>query len=355
MATTFVNSADSHVIEPAELWLANMPASLRDRAPHTKREPRRGREYEVIYVDDRAVRYEPPGFQDRMRPPGAYDPAARMSDLDEQGIWAELLFPSVGLWCYLIETPQVAIAAARTYNDWLLDTFMKRSERYLGTAMIPLVDIADAVGEIERAAGLGYRGALLPATPPTPYNDERYGPVFAALVETGMTPCLHVGTGSDPMVTRGAGGAIINYTETFFPMMRSTLNFVASGIFDRHPSLHLFCVEGGASWLPGLMERMDEAAREHADWVKPKLSGMPSEVIREHVHATFQHDKAVLLTLEVTGVESIVWGSDYPHLEGTWPDTKRILDDIFDGVDDATRRAITGGTLGERFGVVAPV
>jgi predicted TIM-barrel fold metal-dependent hydrolase len=315
---------------------------------------RKGREQEAIHVDGRAVRYEPPGFQDRMRPPGAYDPAARMHDLDEQGIWAELMFPSVGLWCYLIESRDLALAAARVYNDWLSDTFMKMSDRYLGTAMIPLVDIDDAVGEIDRAAGLGYRGALLPATPPTPYNDERYEPVFAALVDTGLTPCLHVGTGSDPMVTRGAGGAIINYTETFFPMMRSALNFVAAGVFDRYPSLHLFCVEGGASWLPGLMERMDEAALEHADWVKPKLYGLPSQVVRDHVHATFQHDKSVLLTLDVTGVPSIVWGSDYPHLEGTWPNTKRILDDIFDGVDDATRAAITGGTLAELFAVAAP-
>src|SRR5271155_297039 len=118
-----VNSADSHVIEPPALWQENLPAPMIDRAPQTRKVDRKGRIYEAICVDGREVRYEPPGFQDRMRPPGAYEARARLKDLDDQGIWAELLFPSVGLWCYLIETPDVAIASARVYNDWLCDAF----------------------------------------------------------------------------------------------------------------------------------------------------------------------------------------------------------------------------------------
>ncbi len=349
-----VISADSHVIEPSDLWLSNLPPSLRDRAPHTKKQKSRsGRELEVIFVDGRGVRYEPPDFQDRMRPPGAYDPDKRIADLDSQGINAELLFPSVGLWCYLIENPAVAAESAKVYNDWLLDSFVKASPRYIGSAMIPVVDVDDAVAEVRRAADLGFWSALLPCAPPTPYNDERYEPLWQTLVETGLHPTFHVGTGSDPMVTRGAGGAIINYTETFFPMMRSALNLVAAGVLDRYPGMHALCVEGGASWLPGLMERMDEAFDQHADWVRPKLSRTPSEIVRDQLHVTFQHDKAILLTLEVTGTRSILWGSDYPHLEGTWPNTVATLDGIFEGVDASIRAAITGGTLGELLGVDA--
>ena len=207
------------------------------------------------------------------------------------------------------------------------------------------------VEEIHRIAGLGYRAALIPATPPTPYNDEVYEPLWATLAETGLHPCFHVGTGSDPMVTRGAGGAIVNYVETFFPIQRSTLYAVSSGVFDRYPDLHLLCVEGGASWLPGLMDRMDEAAITHTEWVKPQLSMLPSEFVRRNVHATFQHDKAIIMTLDVTGIDSVMWGSDYPHLEGTWPNTQKVLDDIFDGVAEPVRSAITGGTLGRLFQV----
>lgn len=350
-----VNSADSHVIEPDDLWLDHLPASMREGAPQVKEEPRRGRQYEVIYVDGKAVRYEPPGFQDRMRPPGAFDPGERIADLDDQGIWAELMFPSRGLWSFLIQQPDLAIATARVYNDWLLDTFMHASPRYIGVALVPVLDIDDAVAEVHRAATLGYKAVLIPATPPTPYNDERYEPLWAALAERGVVPTFHVGTGADPMVTRGMGGAIINYVETFFPIQRSTLNVVAAGVFDRYPELHLLCVEGGASWLPGLMDRMDEAAREHAEWVKPKLGAMPSDIIRGHVHVTFQHDKSILLSLPVTGVESVLWGSDYPHLEGTWPNTRTVLDDLFEGVPDDVRTAITGGTLKRLLSIPDPV
>ena len=206
-----VNSADSHVIEPANLWLDNLPASMREGAPHTREEARKGRQYEVIYVDGQAVRYEPPGFQDRMRPPGAFDPQDRIADLDGEGVWAELLFPSRGLWSFLIQKPDLAIATAKVYNDWLLDSFMKASPRYIGVALVPVLDIDDAIGEVRRAKELGYTSVLIPATPPAPYNDERYEPLWATLAETGIVPTFHVGTGADPMVTRGQGGAIINY------------------------------------------------------------------------------------------------------------------------------------------------
>ena len=351
MGTQLLNSADSHVIEPPDLWLANMPASLRDRAPQTTFKVHKGREYEVISVDGRAVRYEPPGWQDdKTRPPGAYDPRIRMKDMEAEGIWAELLFPTVGQWCFQIQSREVAIEAARTYNDWLYAIFMKVSPRFVGAAMIPLVDIDDAVAEIRRVARMGYKAVLLPATPPVvAYNDLRYEPIWQTVAQTAVWPSVHIGTGADPMVTRGPGGAIINYVETAFPIQRSALNVVAAGVFDRFPTMKLLCVEGGASWLPGLVERMEEAYRKHSMWVRPKLSRSPTEIIREHVCATFQHDRAFLDSLSVIGNDAVMWGSDYPHRESTWPNSAEILDSIFAGVPTSVRNAITGGTFARFF------
>jgi predicted TIM-barrel fold metal-dependent hydrolase len=350
MNTVLSNSADSHVVEPKELWLDTLAPPLRERAPQTTTEVRNGRPYEVISVDGRAVRYEPPGFQDDMRPPGAFEATARLKDLQSEGIWAELLFPSVGLWCYLIESADLAIASARIYNDWLRSAFLQKSRRFVGAAMIPLVEIEDAIGEIRRTASLGFKTALLPCTPPkAAYNEPRYEPLWQVLDETGMYPSLHVGTGSDPIVTRGPGGAIINYVETAFPMQRAVLNFVAAGVFDRFPKLKLLCVEGGASWLPGLVERMDEAYRQHSKYVRPKLSRPPAQMIREHVCATFQHDKAFLSALEVIGVDAVMWGSDYPHIEGTWPNSQKTLDGIFAGVSTEVRNKVTRDTFASLF------
>jgi predicted TIM-barrel fold metal-dependent hydrolase len=86
-------------------------------------------------------------------------------------------------------------------------------------------------------------------------------------------------------------------------------------------------------------------------WARPKLSALPSEIMQRQVHATFQHDRALLSTIDVTGVESLLWGSDYPHFEGTWPNTQHELDVIFDGSDPGLRRAITGGNFAKLFAV----
>jgi predicted TIM-barrel fold metal-dependent hydrolase len=351
MGKQLVNSADSHVIEPPDLWLANMPPATRDRAPQTKVEFRKGREYEVIYVDGRPARYEPPGWQDdKTRPPGAYDPKLRMKDMEAEGIWAELLFPTVGMWIFLIQTRDVAMAAARTYNDWLCSHFMQVSPRFVGAAIVPLIDIDDAVAEIRRVARMGYKALMLPATPPVvAYNDLRYEPIWQAAAETAVWPAVHNGTGADPKVTRGPGGAIINYVETSFPLQRAALNLVAAGVFDRFPTMKLLCVEGGASWLPGLIERMEEAYRQHSGWVTPKLSRRPAEIIREHVRATFQHDRAFLDSLSVIGNDTVMWGSDYPHRESTWPHSAKVLDGIFAGVPTSIRDAVTGGTFARFF------
>ena len=305
-------------------------------------------------MDGQVFRYEPPGFRDNDRPPGAYDPVARLADLDDQGIWAELMFPSVGLWCSVIRNPDVARECAVIYNDWLHDTFLRVSDRYVGVAMLPVLDVADGVAEVQRTVGMGYRAVSIPATPPTPYNDPMYEPLWAAIAEAGVPITCHVGTGSNPITTRGDGGAVINFVETFFPMQRTALYLVAAGVFDRYPSMHGVFVEGGAVWLAALMERMDEAYHYHHEWVRPKMSRKPSDIVRDQVHATFQHDKAVLATLDFTGPQAVLWGSDYPHHEGTWPDTKDVLADLFDGVAPEVRAALTGDTFTDLFGVVAP-
>ena len=344
-----VNSADSHVLEPSDLWLKNTPAKYRDRTLRVERDGDR----EAISIDGVVIRRNPVDTSGKVRAPGQGDPVARLHDLESQDVWAELMFPSLGLWLPMCPDRALSLELSRVYNDWLLDSFMSVSPRYIGAAIIPIVDIVDAVSEIERAAGLGFQAVNLPAHAPDDrlYNDPVYEPVWSAIESTGVRMTSHVGTGADPVVARGRGGAVINYTETFFPPQRLIAHLVASGVLDAHPRMHVIVVEGGASWLPALMERMDEGYTQHGMWARPKLSALPSEIIRRQVHATFQHDRALLSTIDVTGVESLLWGSDYPHFEGTWPNTQHELDVIFDGSEPGLRQAITGGNFAKLFAV----
>lgn len=344
------NSADSHVLEPQGLWLENLPASMRDRALYTVKDDT----HETVFAGGKAMWKSGLTYLDRVRPPGAHDPEARLLDLDDQGVWGEVLFPSVALWTYYIDDLELQVECGKLYNDWLLDTFMRRSPRWVGVAFLPTVEIASAVAELQRAVSLGYRAVMLPSTAPPnrPYSSAEWDPLWAAAQEAGTPVCFHVGTGQgEIIIARGAGGAVINYVETFYPTQRTLCHLVASGALDRHPDLHVVFVEGGASWLPSLMERMDEGYQQHAMFVRPKLSMLPSEFIARQAHATFQHDRAALQTLEITGTQAILWGSDYPHLEGTWPNTQETLEGIFKGTTPEVRAAVTYQNLADLFGL----
>jgi predicted TIM-barrel fold metal-dependent hydrolase len=298
-----------------------------------------------------------PAINETVRPPGAYEAAQRLKDLDADGIWGELQFPSIGLWCYLIEDTTLFRACAQTYNDWVLDAFERASDRFRTVAMLPMRDVGASVGELYRIADLGFRAALLPTTTTAgePWNSPIYDPLWDALQETGVHACFHVGTGMHPVVERGPGAAVINYVETFFPPQRALIYLVSSGVLDRYPDIHFLFIEGGASWLASAMERMDEAYIEHRHWVRPELSMLPSEFVKRQVHCSFQHDRGALRTLDITGVDAVLWGSDYPHLEGTWPNSRAVIEGVVaDVADPAAADAITGGTLARLFDLPAP-
>jgi predicted TIM-barrel fold metal-dependent hydrolase len=289
-----------------------------------------------------------------MRPPGAYDPAARLRDLDEQGVLAELIFPSVALWIYRMRQPDLARACATVYNDWCSATFNAFSPRTIGVAALPALDTQDCVGELQRCADLGFRAVMLPSTAPDgrPYHhNEIWEPVWEAAAAAGVPVSFHIGTGDETVVARGPGGALINYVETTYPAMRVVSSLVSAGVLDRHPGLRVFVAEGGASWLPALADRLDEAFRQHGRWVRPQLSELPSHFIREQVYASFQHDKSAIVATTAMGYRNVMWGTDYPHLEGTWPNTQQVVEDLFADVPtDATDR-ICVGAFSELFGV----
>ena len=291
------------------------------------------------------------------RAPGAFDPALRLKDLDEEGVINQILFPSVGLWVYRMTDQELWRECARAYNDYLVEEVMTVSPRLVGVGMLPLVDTADAVAELQRSAGLGYRAMMLATTPPEgrDYNDETWEPLWAAAEEAGVTLAFHVGTGADPRMYRGAGAVVINYVETFLPGQRTVSILTASGALDRHPGLRVFIAEGGASWVPALADRMDEGYRQHGGFASPKLSRLPSEIINAQVYASFQHDVSAVPAFEAMRYPNVLWGDDYPHLEGTYGHTQETLHHLFDAVDADTRERILIGNFDRLLGTTTTV
>src|SRR5262249_9711143 len=134
--------------------------------------------------------------------------------------------------------------------------------------------------------------------------------------------------------------------ETTFGGQRFVMMIVAAGVLERHPNLKVLVSEGGASWAPFLGDRMNEGYRQHWMAVSPKLPLQPKEYIYRQVYASFQHDESAIPTVTAMGYRNVLFGSDYPHIEGTFGHTQDTLRRLFAGVDDETRpRGTRGGVL----------
>ncbi|MFC8436107.1 amidohydrolase family protein [Streptomyces sp. NPDC057253] len=370
MTKIWANSGDSHFMEPEDLWRTNMPARLAELMPRTVKDP--DGQWETVHIDGMSFRRKMPTaaaqeFREASnRAPGARDVTLRMKDLDNEGIWGELVFPSLGMWSSSFRTPEALREALRVSNDWAWETIDRASERLVATAQVSTLDVDDAVRELERTAEMGYRAVFLPVKPhplQKDYNDDAWEPFWAAAEAANMVLAFHIGTdpidlsagGTAGIVFRGPGGAVLNYTETTFGGQRSVVKMVASGALDRHPNLRMLVSEGGATWVPFIADRIEEGYRQHSAMVRPKLKRSPREIIYSQVYASFQHDQTAVAAASSMGYHNVMWGSDYPHMEGTFGHTQETLHGLFDGVDPKIRERITVGAFAELFPEVPPL
>jgi len=359
----WAHSGDSHILEPDDLWSQILPADLAARMPRTEQI---SENEERVTVDGKSfTRALPKVFTKKgadgltiaeasSRPPGARDVKARLADLDDEGIWAEVVYASIGLWCSLIEDRKLICAAAHAENEWLASEVMGVApDRLVPSALMPLLDVDDAVAEVHHAASLGLKIFSVPtgvAPGLRDWNHDYWEPLWAASEEAGMVVGFHIGTdGLDQVVHGGPGGAILNLLETSYGGQRAAAKLVSGGALDRHPDLKVLVSEGGATWVPFVGDRLNEGYRQHAAFVRPQLSKLPKEILYRQVYASFQHDESAPAALWAMGYTNVMWGSDYPHLEGTYGHTQKTLHELFDDVAPEVRERITRGAFEELF------
>lgn len=362
---SFVFSADGHVVEPKDLFEKNLPASMKK---HGIRSERQG-EHMCTMAGEKVLhrmrlQKKPDGSEERAslghQPKGHADLDARLEDMQMEGVDAEIVFPSTCLWTYGIEDIDTELATAQIYNDWNNKYFSGHLDKFIRCGVLPVRDFKNTELEMKRLAEMGFTSAMIPAVSPTgmpKYNDEAWDPVFELGGELGIVFVLHTGTGLDTVQPeRHAGGAVINYTNQACDAWQTIMYMVAGGLLDRHPKAKVAAIESGASWLAALCERMDEVYHAHAAFVRPKLSLNPSEIVARQVSASFQYDRGCIMTRSITGTKALMWGADYPHAEGTFPHSKKVLASLFDGIDisEQEKADILGGNAARLFRLQRP-
>jgi uncharacterized protein len=341
-------SADSHVLEPHDLWTARLAGGpFADRAPTMVEDDQHGH----LFVID-GLRPFPIGLAGAAGKPsselratgdrveglrsGGWDPAVRLDDMDTDGVDAEVLYPSVGMTLAQSKDAEYQVACIQAYNDWLVDYCAGGKGRLIGLALIPTVDVDAGVAEIERTGAAGLRGAMVPGLPPEGhYAETRFDPLWAAFADHGWPVSFHIltgATGGDP--TLGSGIAMMTVMSIVHQMQQTLSLLMFGGVFDRHPGLRVVSAEHDAGWVAHYAYRLDQMYERHHNWLgrRVTMERQPSEYLRENVWYTFQKDPVAVETRHRVGLGQLMWASDYPHSDSTWPHSRKVIERDFGGV-----------------------
>lgn len=282
---------------------------------------------------------------------GEWDAKVRMKELDDDGVAAEVIFPQMapfgaGLMQYRHDvTPEQNREGIRAYNRWLADFCRSYPERMAGVALINVDDIDETVAEIRRAREDGlWGGVLLPtSTGDHPfYHHPRYEPIWAVCEELDLPLQTHSGWSPDYGDVECATAMFISEVDMW--AQRPFTALMWSGAFERHPNLKYILTEVGVGWVLEKLRVLEFKAADpiFAHFTKGLSKGptgyfeqncfLGASFLRPH-EAKFRHE---------IGVEKLMWGSDYPHLEGTWPKTMKELTETFGGYPEQEIRDILG-------------
>ena len=286
------------------------------------------------------------------------NPALRLQDQDRDGIQAEVLYGLLSAGRKITD-PEAALEFYRIYNDWLADFCNHDRQRFVGLASIPSQTVEVAVAETKRVAKLGLGGLDMRASwDMTPLWDRSWDPLWKAATEVNLAVHFHtIGPRPDappaedlPEVSKLASNAtkVAGFQLYMATILAAVIN---GGALERFPALRIVLGESGIGWIPYVLDRMDY---EYENRFKGRLGlkMKPSEYWRRQCRATFQEDRAGAMLLELLGEETAMWGSDYPHTDGVFPDSQEYIDRQFGHLPGATRRKITCENVGKFYGLM---
>jgi len=367
-------SSDDHIIEPPDVWNGRLESRYQDRAPHLvsgdegefwtfegQKIPNIGLS---VMAGKKVEDYSPKAARFSEMLPGCYDPKKRLEDMDRDGIQASVLFPTVpgmaGTLFAQARDKELALRCLRAYNDWLADSWCAANpQRLIGQVIVPLWDIDLAVEEFQRGMMLGHKSLSFPNAPETlglpGLADPHWDPLWSAVEEAGVPVTCHIASGAlrGSLPLDPAAGAPAEIFITIAPSTNFTTiaTLLWSGILEQHPKLRFLSVEGGIGWLGYLVQRADEVWEKHRHWTKPRITEKPSFFFRRQIFANFMDDPVGLTARYHVGVDNILFETDYPHSDTTFPNSRALVAERFAGIPaDETRKILRDNAV-ELFGL----
>jgi len=275
----------------------------------------------------------------------AADPHLRSRDMDIDGVDAAVIYGILGV-SGRIADPPAAKQMLRIYNDWMADFCKHDPKRHIGLACMPHGDVEAAAAEVRRAAKLGFRGVELScAWDMDPMWHPGWEPLWQALDETGLPVHFHTFPSLDfekrHQFSQATSRAIFFTGVCVFQMHLAHLisGIIGSGVLERHRNIRLVFGESGIGWIPYLLDRMDFEWEDRFGDLNLRMK--PSEYWKERCYATYQIDPIGMKLLDEVGIGSILWGSDYPHPDGVWPQSvKSIAQQLRHASDDVVHQIV---------------
>jgi predicted TIM-barrel fold metal-dependent hydrolase len=358
-----VISVDDHIVEPPHTFEGRVPAKLAERAPRVVEKDDGTQVWvydgeEIPNVGFNAVvgrpvseySFEPARF-DEMRK-GAWDIHERIRDMDVNGIYASLCFPSflpgfAGQRIQVSRDPELALATMRAWNDWHLEEWAGTYPGRIIPCQLPyLLDPEVAADEVRRNAERGFKAVTFSEGPHAlglpSLHSGHWDPLMRACEETGTVVNLHIGSsGTSPSTSDDAPADVIGVLFFGYAMF-AAVDWLYSLIPVRFPDIRICLSEGGIGWVPALLDRLDHMLRYHemyGTWSGIELT--PAEVMRRNFWFCAVEDPSAFAMRERIGVDKILLEADYPHCDSTWPDTQAVIEREIGGLPPDDIRKFT--------------
>ncbi|MBV1879337.1 MAG: amidohydrolase [Pseudomonadales bacterium] len=359
-------SADSHIVEPPHCYVDFIEPKYRDIAPRIEKNHKGVDSFKVEGMDNNLPlgllagagvptsdfpRQRALDFHELAR--GAWNPSDRLIIQDEEDVTAEIIYASVGMVLCGLEDYAYKSACFNAYNRWLETFCGEAPTRLYGLAQTAVSSIDETIEDFRRAKDMGMVGMMMTGNPRyEDYDHPDYDALWECAVDLDMPVAFHILTmkGHDVASafkpTRGpAGLGFLNIIRGVQDIMGV---FVFGGVFERHPKLKMVIAEGDAGWVPHYMYRADHGAERLGEGTGI-ISKPPSHYVRENVWFTFQDDETAYENPKMLNNNKLIWASDYPHTDSTYPNSQKVLAEQMTGLTDTQKDAVVHDNVLDLF------